>query len=373
MSTSPSTPSLGPGISAPPTLHHRACTPDSLAGSIASPSDLGLRVAALFVILAGSTLGALFPVLATSGAGPSSLRVSRVRVSFISRINGTNSRIIVIHYYQNSLARYVGSGVIVRSPSPRSVSCSAHRHGLHPLLAPAIDALGSPCLSPGWHKYPYALGLCLLSILSLFVAEIATARGAAAHLAKAEGRRDLDLTLSPDIPLEADERGAPEAQNNSVRVVGIVILEFGAVLHSVLIGLTLAAAQKFKVLFAVLVTHQVFEGLGIGSRLASVPGLPTRVRVGGAIVFGLSTPLGMAVGLAVRASYSADDPGALVVSGVLDALSAGILVYTGLVELLAREILFNEELMKGPTSKLAVALGWVFLGCCVMALLGRWV
>jgi zinc transporter 1/2/3 len=31
-------------------------------------SDLGLRVGALFVILIGSTLGALFPVLASSRA-----------------------------------------------------------------------------------------------------------------------------------------------------------------------------------------------------------------------------------------------------------------------------------------------------------------
>jgi zinc transporter 1/2/3 len=44
----------------------------------------------------------------------------------------------------------------------------------------------------------------------------------------------------------------------------------------------------------------------------------------------------MAVGLAVRTSYSADDPGALVVSGVLDSLSAGILIYTGLVEVRGR-------------------------------------
>jgi hypothetical protein len=78
----------------------------------------------------------------------------------------------------------------------------------------------------------------------------------------------------------------------------------------------------------------VFEGLGIGSRLATVS-LPARyahLPIVGAVVFGMSTPLGMAVGLAMHASYNADDPGALVVSGVLDSLSAGILLYTALVE-----------------------------------------
>lgn len=36
----------------------------SLSGALKIESDLGLRIAALFVILVGSTLGALFPVLA---------------------------------------------------------------------------------------------------------------------------------------------------------------------------------------------------------------------------------------------------------------------------------------------------------------------
>ncbi|KAJ7485335.1 Zinc/iron permease [Mycena latifolia] len=335
MFTATSMLSVGPGLSHPPSNLHRACAQDSgnLTNGTSNPSDLGLRIAALFVILFGSTLSALFPVLGTFGANSALLR------GWLD------------------FARYFGSGVILGT-------------GFIHLLAPGIEVLGSPCLSPDWQKYPYALGLCLVSILAIFVVEIATARGAAAHFAKFGGRRDP--TASLEIPLEVGERLEGDVGSNSARVVGIIILEFGAVLHSVLIGLTLAAAQRFKVLFVVLVTHQVFEGLGIGSRLASAPGLPARARVSGAVVFGLSTPVGMAVGLAVRATYSADDPDALVVSGVLDSLSAGILIYTALVELLAREILFNDELMKGPTRKLAMAVGWVFLGCCAMALLGKW-
>lgn len=48
--------------------------------------------------------------------------------------------------------------------------------------------------------------------------------------------------------------------------------------------------------------------------------------------------------LALGCSYNPDSATANIVSGVLDALSAGILMYTGLVELLAHDFIFNREM-----------------------------
>ena len=59
------------------------------------------------------------------------------------------------------------------------------------------------------------------------------------------------------------------------------------------------------------------------------------------------------------------------VSGVLDSMSAGILIYTGLVELLARDFLFNPMRTKDNT-RLAFMMVNVFLGAGLMALLGKW-
>ena len=59
------------------------------------------------------------------------------------------------------------------------------------------------------------------------------------------------------------------------------------------------------------------------------------------------------------------------VSGVLDSMSAGILIYTGLVELLARDFLFNPMGTKDNT-RLAFMMVNVFLGAGLMALLGKW-
>lgn len=47
------------------------------------------------------------------------------------------------------------------------------------------------------------------------------------------------------------------------------------------------------------------------------------------------TPIGMAIGLGVRSSYNPEGTTASIVTGVLDALSAGILLYTGMPNALA--------------------------------------
>jgi zinc transporter 1/2/3 len=63
--------------------------------------------------------------------------------------------------------------------------------------------------------------------------------------------------------------------------------------------------------------------------------LPRRfhyVPILAAILFGIMTPIGIAIGLGVRHTYNPDSTTASIVSGILDSLSAGILIYTGLVE-----------------------------------------
>lgn len=46
------------------------------------------------------------------------------------------------------------------------------------------------------------------------------------------------------------------SESAAAKIIGIAILEFGVVLHSVLVGLTLAVDEDFTVLFAVLVFHR---------------------------------------------------------------------------------------------------------------------
>lgn len=56
------------------------------------------------------------------------------------------------------------------------------------------------------------------------------------------------------------------------------------------------------------------------------------IPIFGALLYGITTPLGIAIGLGIRSSYNPGSTTASIVSGILDAISAGILIYTGLVE-----------------------------------------
>ncbi len=106
--------------------------------------------------------------------------------------------------------------------------------------------------------------------------------------------------------------------------------------------------------------------------MAKLPEGYDTIRYAGAVLFGFTTPLGIAIGLGVRHTYNPGSTTATIVSGVMDALSAGILIYTGLVELLAHEFLFDEAMKHTSNRRLCFACGCMVLGAGVMALLGRW-
>ncbi|KAH9028558.1 ZIP-like iron-zinc transporter [Lactarius hengduanensis] len=335
----------------------------------------GLRIASVFIIWVCSTLGSTFPIIAH-------------RSSFVS-----------LPHSVFEFAKYFGSGVII---------ATAFIH----LLSPAIDELSSECLGPAWREYPYALALALLSAFFIFTVELFAFRIGTAKLKKLGVRHDAHghhaggvlahgpegspvpgpmSPVAPDVEsihLEKDPEASRTVkrvddgehvttvtdENVMAQLIGVAILEFGVILHSVLIGLTLAVDEGFKVLFVVVVFHQTFEGLGIGSRLAYLK-LPPKYRtvpVYAAFLYGITTPLGIAVGLGVRTTYNPGSTRATAVSGVLDAISAGILMYTGFVELLAHEFLFSQEMREASTGKLLYALSCVLLGCGLMALLGKW-
>jgi zinc transporter 1/2/3 len=158
------------------------------------------------------------------------------------------------------------------------------------------------------------------------------------------------------------------------QIAAFLILEFGVIFHSVIIGLNLGTAgSEFTILYPVIVFHQSFEGLGIGARMSAIPfprrysWLPWVLCAG----YGLTTPIAIAAGLGVRTTYNAGSFTANVISGVLDSISAGILIYTGLVELLARDFLFNPDLTR-EKRRLTFMVVCVFIGAGVMALLGKW-
>jgi zinc transporter 1/2/3 len=161
----------------------------------------------------------------------------------------------------------------------------------------------------------------------------------------------------------------------AAQMTALFILEFGVIFHSIFIGLTLAVAgSNFNVLYIVLAFHQTFEGLGLGSRLATADWprdkewLPWVLGV----AYGLTTPVAIAIGLGVQVSLAPGSQKMMIINGVFDAISAGILIYTGLVELMAHEFMFNPEMRKSSIRTMVSAFLCMCLGAGLMALLGKW-
>ena len=63
-------------------------------------------------------------------------------------------------------------------------------------------------------------------------------------------------TLAHDLESASHHAITTTPTMASAQLVGIAILEFGVILHSFLIGLTLAVTENFKILFIVLVFHR---------------------------------------------------------------------------------------------------------------------
>lgn len=359
------------------------------AGDPVDDGKLGLRIAAMFIILAASALGALAPIFLA--------RQSRVRVPRAAFF----------------VCKYVGTGVIIATA------------WLH-LLAPAVENLGEPCLEDRLGDYPWPFAIGLWTVMVMFFIEMMAARKADdddVHLASpgpdhhtqgnshthtfgvkkpsqsghAEENNASSASVSTDVestagvdelPVRDDEVSYPPGGRDHLshrhehtegdshgtfagQLTSILILEFGVVFHSIFIGLTLGTAKEVEVLLAVLVFHQLFEGLGLGSRLAISPWprgkkwLPYLLGV----IFALSTPLGIAVGVGARPRNAGTQK---LIIGIFDAISAGILMYTGLVELLAHEFMFNQAMRKARLRVQMFAFACVLLGMGIMALLAKW-
>ncbi|KAL4999790.1 Zinc/iron permease [Aspergillus recurvatus] len=318
---------------------------------------LGARISAIFVIFIVSTAVTFFPMLAK--------RIPRLHIP----------------HYAYLFARYFGAGVII---------ATAFIH----LLDPAYDEIGpASCvgMTGHWADYSWCPAIVLASVMGIFLMDF----GAERYVEMKYGvcREDPEQFMTSTVNNEeavsrqvgnADKKADDALEAQSIdsgyiersfrqQIAAFLILEFGIIFHSVIIGLNLGTTgEEFPTLYPVLVFHQSFEGLGIGARMSAIPfrkgsWLPWAL----CLLYGLTTPIAIAIGLGVRTTYNAGSYTANVVSGILDAISAGILIYTGLVELLARDFLFDPHRTQ-DNKRLAFMVISLLWGAGIMALLGKW-
>lgn len=315
----------------------------------------GARISAIFVVLIASAFGSFFPVLSS--------RYSMIRMP----------------PWCFFIAKFFGSGVIISTAFIHLLFHSSH-------------ALGNSCLGGVWVAYPMAYGIALISLFMMFLGELLThafldkrasnqgnshshfgdesliVLGNRGTKSSVDGNDEELNTLDSDVSLICS--------NYYAQLTGVFVLEFGILFHSVFVGLALAVSgSEFVSLYIVIVFHQLFEGLGLGARIAVTPWPSNRTWtpwiLSGAYAF--VTPIAIAIGMGVRTTYDQGSRTALLTNGIFDAISAGILFYAGLVELIGQEF-FSSNQFKGPGGAKKSVWAWVCmaLGAGLMALLGKW-
>ncbi|EQL00753.1 Zinc/iron permease [Ophiocordyceps sinensis CO18] len=332
--------------------------------------NVGLRVGLLFAILATSALGVFAPILLQS------LLPHKLGLAFI-------------------VLKQFGTGIIVST---------AFVH----LFTHASLMFGNKCLGELGYEGTTSAILMAGLFLSFLVEYI--------------GHRIVQAKTKSASALTAKEKAHALL---STEVVSILVMEAGILFHSLLIGLTLVVAGDsfFITLFVVILFHQIFEGLALGTRIATVgtdesrhtspdavsggnvrdaeksaaaaavadpssssassyplapsPGLSMKKKLALASLFAFITPIGMAIGIGVLQNFNGNDRSTLIAIGTLDALSAGILVWVGVVEMWAADWMVGghghpAELADANMLTVLLAGFGLVAGMVLMSFLGKW-
>lgn len=115
--------------------------------------------------------------------------------------------------------------------------------------------------------------------------------------------------------------------------------------------------------------HQGNEGLALGCLFVKA-GYSRWKYVIFAAAFVIVTPLGVAIGIGVSSHYNGESKAALGTEGIFDAISAGILIYNGLCDLIVPT--FSDDELPRSWVMQGVGFGALYFGAAIMALIGKW-
>lgn len=290
------------------------------------------------------------------------------------------------------------------------------------MLHDAQTALTDPCLpeSP-WRRFPFSGFVAMLAALGTLVVDFVCTQlyerkhreeqmglKAAAAAAASASAAGCEAIVAVAAELDAGGSGGSGAKD-AMHIVGIhahaaahrhvheeehghghahddegqvsshvrhvvvsQILELGIVSHSVIIGLSLGVSQSpctIRPLIAALSFHQFFEGFALGGCISQAQFQNAAAAIM-ACFFAITTPAGVGLGTVLARQYNAGSARALVVEGILDSVSAGILIYMALVDLIAADFLSRR--MSCDFRMQVASYAALFLGAASMSSLAIW-
>lgn len=172
---------------------------------------------------------------------------------------------------------------------------------------------------------------------------------------------------------ETDVPQIPNPEEQQRLMLQCLLLEAGILFHSVFIGMAVSVATgpPFVVFLVAIAFHQTFEGLALGSRIAAIHFPKRSVRPWLMVLaYGTTTPIGQAIGLVVHRMYDPMSQTGLLMVGFMNAISSGLLLFAGLVQLLAEDFLTEKSYRTLKGRSRTHAFMAVIAGAVLMALVG---
>ncbi|KAI3788317.1 hypothetical protein L2E82_01078 [Cichorium intybus] len=261
--------------------------------------------------------------------------------------------------------------VLVKAFASGVILATGYMH----VLPDSFDCLTSICLPEyPWRKFPFTTFIAMLSaVLTLMVDSYAMSwykKYSPPHNEKTN--ENLEMKISGHW--HGDGSSGLDSQASQLRRYRVVaqVLELGIVVHSVVIGLSMGASDNLctiRPLVAALCFHQFFEGMGLGGCILQAD-YETKMKAMMVFFFSVTTPFGIALGIGLSNVYRENSPAALMVVGILDAVSAGLLNYMALVDLLAAD--FMGKKLQEDMKLQAISYVAVFLGAGGMSVMAIW-
>lgn len=311
-------------------------------------------------------------------------------VIFITSVIGISLPVLLARYFQGK-PLYDKAVLLIKCFAAGVILSTSLVH----VLPDAFDAL-SDCQVASqhpWRDYPFSGLVTLIGALTALLVDIT----ASSHMEHGHGHGPSESYVPVGTHDRENEKKlyGGELRNESVEMVVQVVneqervdevvklkqrlvsqvLEIGIIFHSVIIGVTMGMSQNqctIKPLVAALAFHQIFEGMGLGGCIAQA-GFSFGTTAYMCFMFAVTTPMGIVLGMILFSVTGYDDssPKALIMEGLLGSFSSGILIYMGLVDLIAADFFHNKMMTSNLWLKKASYIALI-LGSTSMSILALW-
>ncbi|OMJ17359.1 Zinc transporter 5 [Smittium culicis] len=347
------------------------------------------------------------PNCSASGITDYSLRLQLISFFVIMFVGGIGAFVPVIGYRFKSfrlptnlieIMKFFGIGIILSTAI------------IH-IYPPANDFLNDPCVSglmgdyESWPGVIFMLAIFFMHASEyILTAKLVNKNEADTGFAVKPAQHSEDVENFAVHTSHTHVHGASIGGGISKNALSTYLLELCVAMHSITVGLTMGLTPKNETLVLCIAVsfHQLFEGFAIGDRLSrlnenhdhnlihdhdhqtqspnntphnfsTTPPNKTSFKSMflGALLYMFATPFGHAIGMALHSTFSYKSPSYLITLGVLEALSAGILVYVALVNLMAEE--FSSFRFRNNSKVIQISsFIAMYFGAAVMALIGKW-